>query len=177
MSRIPCRKCTKCGLYHDLSVMTCSECGTDISAIPALLMETEEIPGEHYGDIDENAAVYVQKCSACGALNFTPDPEKRVKICYNCHRKRVASVTPTLYSTGQKQEDDTAQEHSDEKSASDDSDECRTGSRTSGKGVVRLSPADQGGNTPVSRSNDDDDDDDGDDEGPHQWSNLLGNIQ
>ena len=97
MSRIPCRKCNKCGFYHDFTVTVCGECGKDISAVPALMIETKEIPGERFGEIDEKITAYVQKCSACGALNFTSDPDRRVRICYNCHKARVASVKPTLY--------------------------------------------------------------------------------
>lgn len=97
MSKIPCKECNSCGCYNDLSVMTCDECGKDLKEVPALMIETDDIPGEKYGEIDENVAVFVQKCSACGALNFTADKDSPVKVCHNCHKTRVASIAPEEY--------------------------------------------------------------------------------
>ena len=97
MSKLPCKKCKKCGLYHDLSVEVCSGCGADLLKTPALLMETEEIPAENVGTINTAVDVFVQKCSACGALNFTSDEKNIVKICHNCHKARVRDVVPVRY--------------------------------------------------------------------------------
>lgn len=155
MSKIPCKKCKSCGFYHDLSVMTCDECGTDLKNIPALMIETEDIPGEKYSEIDENVAVFVQKCSACGALNFTADKDSPVKMCHNCHKTRVASVDPEEYiksSEGVHPDDDVM----------DDNEEVSSGNAT------------QTGTTTGTASVlfDDDDDDDS-----AQWQGILGNIR
>ena len=97
MSKIPCRKCPGCGLYHGVSALVCDECGRELKIVSALLVETEEIPGELYGEINEDATVYVQKCSACGALNFSASIDEPVKVCYNCHKTRIASIIPVEY--------------------------------------------------------------------------------
>ena len=95
MGKIPCRRCGSCGLYNDLSVDTC-ECGADLTRVPGLLVD-EQIPPDQYGEIDPSLPVFVQKCSACGAENFTADRSKPVRVCYNCHKARVASVVPVPY--------------------------------------------------------------------------------
>lgn len=97
MSRIPCRKCPGCGQYHDVSVLTCATCGSDLNTVPAHLIETDEIPGDSRGRIDETVIAYVQNCSACGALNFTYSAAAPVGRCFNCKKVRVASVTPVPY--------------------------------------------------------------------------------
>ena len=97
MSKIPCKKCEKCNLYHDLSVMKCNECDTDLTNIPALLMEIDDIPTENYGEISENVPIFVQKCSACGVDNFTAYKELRVMVCHGCNKQRVAAVDPVEY--------------------------------------------------------------------------------
>ncbi|MGN1249846.1 MAG: hypothetical protein ACI4XW_07165, partial [Candidatus Spyradocola sp.] len=61
------------------------------------MMETEEIPGDKFGEIDDTVPVFVQKCSYCSTLNFTPDVNLRVKVCRGCHRARVASIEPMVY--------------------------------------------------------------------------------
>ena len=65
MSKIPCRKCPKCGLYHDLSVLTC-KCGEELAAIPAKLIELDDIPVEQLGTVDKDVIAYVQKCTSGG---------------------------------------------------------------------------------------------------------------
>lgn len=95
MRSIPCRICNQCGLHHDISVKICG-CGADLMGIPVLLVK-EEIPPERRGMIREELPVYVQKCSACGAQNFTVDPGKPARICCNCHKSRIAMVTPVLF--------------------------------------------------------------------------------
>lgn len=95
MGKIPCRLCGSCGLYNDLSVDTC-ECGADLTRVPGRLVD-EQIPPDQYGEIDKLLPVFVQKCSACGAENFTADQARPVRICYNCHKARVASVVPVPY--------------------------------------------------------------------------------
>lgn len=97
MSKIPCRKCKTCGRYHDLSVTVCVNCGADLKNIPLFITETEDISVENRGEINESVAFFVQKCSACGALNFTTDKNSPVRICQNCHKTRVASVKPEEY--------------------------------------------------------------------------------
>ena len=95
MGKIPCRRCGSCGLYNDLSVDIC-ECGADLTRVPGLLVD-ERIPPDQYGEIDPSLPVFVQKCSACGAENFTADKSRPVRVCYNCHKARVASVVPAPY--------------------------------------------------------------------------------
>ena len=97
MKRIPCRKCSNCGIYHNMAVEICDECGTALNNTPAVLMDKHTIPEELLGDFDTPVTVYVQKCSACGTLNFTTSKDNPVKICHNCHKSRVAAVEPVIY--------------------------------------------------------------------------------
>lgn len=97
MSKLPCKLCKACGKYHDLSVTACDGCGADLHSVVARLVETEEIPTEARGSINEEVTVLVQKCSACGALNFTTDQDAPVRVCHNCHKTRVASIVPIPY--------------------------------------------------------------------------------
>lgn len=161
MSKIPCRECPQCGLYHDISVKVCDECGKQLVDMPTLLIETNDIPGEKYGTIDESIQFYVQKCSACGALNFTSDVNEPVKICFNCHKARIASIVPSEYSSENK---------------SNEGDEGQTSIHTDIPNEQKDNSldAERQVKTIFSRSDDDDDDDDDDSE---QWSGILGNIR
>lgn len=96
MGKIPCKKCRRCGLYHDFSVAVCA-CGAELGNLPPALTEVADISPAQRGEINEALVCYVQKCSACGALNFTTDPAARVKVCFNCHKTRVASIEPIEY--------------------------------------------------------------------------------
>lgn len=161
MSKIPCKKCKSCGFYHDLSVTTCDECGTDLQKTPAFLIETEDIPGEKYGEIDEDVTVFVQKCSACGALNFTADKNSPVKVCHNCHKTRVASIEPVEYiepSDNVRTDDDSIED--DDASADETVVQAGGSAGTAGNAKVLF----------------DDDDDDNDDDSV-QWQGILGNIR
>ena len=149
MSKIPCKKCRSCGLYSDLSVTSC-RCGADLGKIPAFLIETSDISPEEYGDIRENAAFYVQKCSACGALNFTADKDSPVRVCYNCHKTRVASIVPS--------------EYIDESAEEGESGDRATDARSEGAASAEALPYD-------------DDDDDDDDDDSAAWQGILGNIK
>lgn len=93
MNRIPCKKCPQCGLYNDFTVEEC-ECGKKLNSIEAQFVDTDELSPEEYGEIESSLKVYVQKCSACGALNYTDDPSNPVKVCYNCHKTRIAAIAP-----------------------------------------------------------------------------------
>lgn len=95
MGKIPCRLCGSCGLYHDLSVDTC-KCGADLTRVPGRLVDEQTLL-DRYGEMDRLLPVFVQKCSACGAENFTADQSRPVRVCYNCHKARVASVAPMPY--------------------------------------------------------------------------------
>ena len=159
MSKIPCRKCPGCDLFHSISVLSCVECGRDLIGIPALLVEIEEIPEKFYGEIDVDDAVYVQKCPACGALNFTSSIEEPVKICYNCYKKRVASITRTEY---------TVNENSNV--VSEDS------AKKKGSNSV-ADPQEEKVNISVFDIEKDDDDDDDDDDDLSSWKDTLGNIR
>ena len=156
MSKIPCRKCPGCGFYQGVSALICDECGRELKTVPALLVETNEIPGELYGEIDEDATVYVQKCSACGALNFSASIDEPVKVCYNCHKTRIASIIPVEY---------VVNEGSDGASAdsvtSKDSDEPELPQEEKiSRGIFALK-----------------DDEDDEDDDSSQWQDILGNIR
>lgn len=99
MGKIPCRLCGSCGRYNDLSVQTC-QCGADLANVPGRLVD-EPIPPEQWGEINRSLPVFVQKCSACGAENFTTDPARPTRSCYNCHKARVALVVPIPYEAEQ----------------------------------------------------------------------------
>jgi len=96
MSKIPCRICPSCGMHHDLSVIKCDECGEDIMHSVVKLVEIDSIPAELFGQIDENLPVYVQKCPACGTLNYSLKNEP-CSVCYKCHKKRISSIEPVLF--------------------------------------------------------------------------------
>ena len=93
MNRIPCKKCPQCGLFNDFTIKEC-ECGKTLNSIEARFIDTDKLFPEQRGEIDTSLKVYVQKCAACGALNYTDSPDHRVKMCYNCHKTRVAAVVP-----------------------------------------------------------------------------------
>lgn len=156
MSKIPCRKCPGCGLYHGVSALICDECGRELKTVPALLVETEEIPGELYGEINEDATVYVQKCSACGALNFSAGIDEPVKVCYNCHKTRIASIIPVEYVVNEGSDGASA-----DSVASKDSDGVEPPQEEKvSRGIFAL-----------------EDDEDDEDDDSSQWQNILGNIR
>ncbi len=92
MSNIPCRKCSTCGLYHDVSVVSCYMCGTQMNSIPVHIVNTETIPPEQFGEISESVTAYVQKCPSCGTFNYTADKENPVTICFKCYGTAIAGV-------------------------------------------------------------------------------------
>ncbi|MDD6060109.1 MAG: hypothetical protein PUB97_06960 [Ruminococcus sp.] len=74
----------------------------------------DELSPEQYGEIDVSLKVYVQKCSACGALNYTDNPSNPVKVCYNCHKTRIAAIVPVEYvDTDSSEQEDEADSNSD----------------------------------------------------------------
>ncbi|MEE3393180.1 MAG: hypothetical protein VZR23_05780 [Lachnospiraceae bacterium] len=95
MRKIGCKICPNCGLYNGLNITKC-ECGQDMSHIPGSLVDSP-VPAGERGELDETRPFYVQKCSFCGALNISDDPDHPVKVCYKCHKTRVSFVTPVLY--------------------------------------------------------------------------------
>lgn len=161
MSKLPCRKCPECGLYHDLSVVVCDACNADLGNIPALVIETDDIAPDEKGKIDENVPVFVQKCPRCGALNFTPSKEERVKLCCGCNKKRVAAVEPEEYVAEEVKSDV-------DETEDDISDNSIDNANTEGaKANVLFNTVD-----------DDDDDDDDDDGGTFAfWNNMLADTQ
>lgn len=86
MSKIPCRKCPKCGLYHDLSVLTC-KCGEELSAILAKLIELDDIPIEQLGTINKDIITYVQRCPKCKTSYFSLSKDKPAIKCDGCGKK------------------------------------------------------------------------------------------
>lgn len=96
MSKIPCRKCKQCGKYSDMASLICV-CGGELGNVPGELIDTSGLSSELIADIDEEIEVFAQKCSACGALNFSVSMDDHVKMCWNCHKARIATVAPVKY--------------------------------------------------------------------------------
>lgn len=113
MSRIPCKKCPQCGIYNDFTIEKC-ECGKDLSNIEAKFIDTADIAPEEYGEIDTSRKVYVQKCSACGALNYTDALSNPLKRCYKCHKTRIAEIIPVEYRDGYCKDEQNASALNDE---------------------------------------------------------------
>jgi hypothetical protein len=154
MRKIPCRLCPKCNIYHDVSVLKCDECESDLSEINIVLLDKSEIPFEQLGDIDENREFYVQKCSGCGALNYSYKENSPVVSCFNCHRTRVASVERKLFI-----------------------DECYTVKTN----VDPMINKNESGNVATDDNHMKVDtfleDTDDEDDGAPQWASILGNIR
>lgn len=96
MSKIPCRKCKQCGKYSDMASLICV-CGAELGNVPGELIDISSLASELIADIDEEIETFVQKCSACGALNFSISMDEPVKMCWNCHKARIATVVPVKY--------------------------------------------------------------------------------
>lgn len=110
MNKVLCKRCPKCGLFNDFTIEKC-ECGKELNNIGAKFVNINELSPEQYGKIDVSLRVYVQKCSACGALNYTDDPSNPVRVCYNCHKTRIAAIVPVEYrDTGSSEKEDTVSE-------------------------------------------------------------------
>lgn len=158
MNRIPCKKCPQCGLFNDFTVEEC-ECGKKLNNVEAQFIDTELISPEQYGDIDTSLKIYVQKCSACGTVNYTDNPAKPVRVCYNCHKTRIAAIVPAEY----------VDEDGDEKpeaSAPEDGISDNASSFNTHQAKVQIVQ----GQHPYEPDDDDDDD-------SAQWKGILGNIQ
>lgn len=136
-------------------------CGEEIGTIPGEVVETSELSEEYIAEIDEEIDVFVQKCSACGALNFSLATDQAVKICYNCHKARIATIKPVKYTCDEKENRENEPEESLLKAPQ----------------TINPKKDEMGANyVPVnSVTDDDDDDDDGDDASP--WMNLLSGIE
>lgn len=160
MNKIPCKKCPQCGFYNDFTIEEC-ECGKKLIGIEAQLIDTDLIPPEQFGDIDTSLKVYVQKCSACGALNYTDNPANRVKVCYNCHKTRIAAIDPVEYVDDNCVEDLEADVPGDVVSDN--------GSSLNARQVKSQIVQDQ---PPYTMDDEDDEDDES-----AQWQGILGSIQ
>lgn len=119
MRKIACKRCPDCGLYSGIMVQTC-RCGRDMTQVPGLLADNP-IPPEQCGEMDEQVEFYVQKCSACGAVNVTSTADQPVKICFNCHKTRISSIVPVLYTEEPEEtlDDGEDQDMADEEGESD----------------------------------------------------------
>lgn len=161
MNRIPCKKCPQCGLYNDFTVEEC-ECGKKLINIEAQFINVYELPSEECGEISAFLKVYVQKCSACGALNYTDDSSNPVKVCYNCHKTRIAAIAPV-------------------ECVEADSEDEKKGSTPEAEVKNAFNAQQTANQVTQDRSSyadgDDDDEDDDDDDNSVQWQNILGNIQ
>lgn len=158
MSKIPCRKCKKCGKYSDMASLICI-CGEEIGKIPGELVEISDLPEELIADIDEEIEVFVQKCSACGALNFSISEDEPVKMCCNCHKARIATVVPVKYICDKLEKRDDCLEDVLLEAA---------------KKSISVNDVSEPSNALVNAIEDDEDDDE-DDASP--WLNILGGIR
>lgn len=165
MNRIPCKKCPQCGLYNDFTVEKC-ECGKKLGSIEAQFVDTDELSPEEYGEINTFLNVYVQKCSACGALNYTEDPSNPVKVCYNCHKTRIAAIAPVKCVEKNSESEDEKKTFTPEAKVKNGSNAQQTVDQ-----VIQDFPS------YAANDNDDNDDDDDDDDDSVQWQSILGNIQ
>lgn len=98
MHKILCRKCPKCGLFNDFTVITC-ECGENLwdPTIKVQSIDKLQLSPELVGEIDSSLHAYVQKCPRCGTENFTDSPDRRVTRCYSCSKTQIANVIPIEY--------------------------------------------------------------------------------
>lgn len=169
MNKVPCKKCPQCGLFNDFTIEEC-ECGKKLNNIGAQFINTDELSPEQYGEIDVSlkvyVKVYVQKCSVCGALNYTNNISNRVKVCYNCNKKRIAAIEPVEYV------DADSSEPEDE--AISEIDKLSGGNNLNAHTNQQQTP--QVTHSPTVDDDDNDDDDDDDDDFI-QWQGILGNIQ
>lgn len=161
MNRIPCKKCSQCGLYNDFTIEEC-ECGKKLNSIEAQFVDTDELSPEEYGEIDTSLKVYVQKCSACGALNYTDNPSNPVKVCYNCHKTRIAGIAPVECV----EEDSEATQTASIPEVETTDSANVFGAKQTASQVAQEQPL---------YGTDDDNDDDDDDF--VQWQGILGNIK
>ena len=97
MSKVPCRECPKCGVYHDVSVTVCDACQANIKHVPAYAVEADTIPADKKGTINEKGTFYVQHCPACGTLNFIADKDQPVKYCFSCDKVAIKKREPIVY--------------------------------------------------------------------------------
>lgn len=95
MSIIPCTICPRCKLINQFTVVRC-ECGMDLSQEKIQLMDTV-IGIEQYGEIQEDLGYFIQKCIACGELNFIVDANKPASRCISCRRSVISNVKPLSY--------------------------------------------------------------------------------
>lgn len=158
MRKFPCKKCKQCGKYSDLAALVC-ECGEDISMLDATLVDVDSLQESEKGEIDTELKVYMQKCSACGALNFTISEDEPVKMCYNCHKARIATVAPVAY----RDEEKTVPEYEPEEEETEASTQMNYNMQQKEKYAA------------VKENTIEDDDDD--DEDSLQWQNILGGIK
>jgi len=155
MKKVLCKKCSQCGLFNDFTIEKC-ECGQKSNNIAAQFIDTDELSPEQYGEINTSLKAYVQKCSACGALNYTDNPTNPVRVCYNCNKTRIATISPVEFIEETKCEQKEA--------AISESNESSVDSRQ----IVHQ-------NQQIYVEDYDTDDDDDDDSA--QWQGILGNIQ
>lgn len=159
MSKIPCRKCKQCGKYSDMASLICV-CGAELGNVPGELIDISSLASELIADIDEEIETFVQKCSACGALNFSISMDEPVKMCWNCHKARIATVVPVKYV-------------SDEPSVNKDSAVTDVaGIPIEFRNTNSINMQSNSVSSPVVNDDDDDDDDDA-----SPWMNILGGIK
>lgn len=95
MGKLALKCCPSCGMYHDISVKSCG-CGKDLSLVRAKLTDSS-VYGRMRGTVDETLKVYYQKCTNCGEMNFTLNPDVSIGRCGNCAKKRLSPSLPVEY--------------------------------------------------------------------------------
>jgi len=163
MNRIPCKKCPQCGLFNDFTIEKC-ECGNKLNSVGAQFIDADELSPEQYGEIDTSVKIYVQKCSACGAVNYTNNPGKPVRVCYNCHKTRIAAITPVEHIEEGNEESHVSSGQEDDEDVGQRSNNVKQTENQVLKGQQTF-------------DTDDEDDEDDEDDSSVQWQGLLGNIQ
>lgn len=161
MHRVLCRQCPQCGLFNDFSVKEC-ECGEYLYNVGVQFIDKHEVHPEQLGEIDISLKAYVQKCSACGALNYTDDPSHPVKVCYNCHKTRIATITPVECVENDAGKEDTSTSKSSDSGVADSPNAQHGGEQIPQKQLHHI---------------DDDDDDDTLDSQTSFWMNIKNGIR
>lgn len=93
MRMIFCRKCPKCGFYHDFTLPVCANCQHGLLEAPVLWIDSEDIPPELYGELDDIegcSKAFVQTCRVCLRKSFTKERDGKVTLCWGCHKSRIA---------------------------------------------------------------------------------------
>ena len=99
----------------------------DLRDIPEQLVEIQNFPQKSINETAKFHNVFIQKCPVCGAMNFTSSADEPNTICYNCHRKPIASITPVSFVPKNDDTDDTGEK--DDRNTENRENDAKTGIR------------------------------------------------